>query len=280
MNTTELTTDSHITKKDYNLEETLLKVENVNLKYGDKQILRDINVEIKNVTRVGVEQGQVVALVGRSGIGKTQLFRILAGLNKPTCGTVKIGENLHVVHPGEVGIIPQDYILFNHRTVYQNLLCGIKHCGHHHTDKEMKDVIHKYAEDFNLIEHLSKYPMQLSGGQRQRVSIIQQVLTDNKFILLDEPFSGLDSKMVDKVIDLLLKVSTLNEFNTLIIISHDLESSMAISDLVWILAIEQEKEGATITKQYDLKQMGLAWEPNIRQLPAFQQLVEEIKCQF
>ena len=119
--------------------------------------------------------------------------------------------------------------------------------------------------------------MQLSGGQRQRASIIQQVLTGNRFILLDEPFSGLDALMIDRVMDLLLRISTLHELNTLVIVSHDVENSLAISDTAFILAREKDKEGATITETLDLIEMGLAWNPNIRENPTFQHLVSQIK---
>jgi ABC-type nitrate/sulfonate/bicarbonate transport system ATPase subunit len=263
-------------KQDYQIKETLISAKNINLQYENRQILRDINFEIKDVTRVGIEQGQVVALVGRSGLGKTQLFKIIAGLKKPTSGQVLITTDQHLVTPGEVGIIPQNYILFDHRTVYHNLRRGITHCGKKCNGKDSDDLIRKHAEDFGLTEHLQKYPAQLSGGQKQRVSIIQQILTDNKFILLDEPFSGLDTIIKDKVIKLLIKISTMNELNTLIIVSHDLESSMAIADTVWLLALEPEKQGATITKTYDLKEMGMAWDPGIRERPDFLQFVKTV----
>ena len=233
----------------YKKEELILKAENVNLQYDEKVILRDVNFDIHNITRPGMEQGQVVSLIGRSGVGKTQLFRILAGLNKPTSGSVKIDVTQHPVQPGEVGIVPQNYVLFNHRTVMENLKIGLHNCEDKHTEKRKEEVIHEYCETFDLKDHLKKFPMQLSGGQRQRVSIIQQVLTGNKFILLDEPFSGLDILIVDKVTNLLLKVSTLNELNTLIIVSHDVENAMAISDTIFIMAREQGKEGATITEK-------------------------------
>ncbi len=119
--------------------------------------------------------------------------------------------------------------------------------------------------------------MQLSGGQRQRVSIIQQVLTGNRFILLDEPFSGLDALMIDRVLDLLVKISTLHEWNTLFIVSHDVENALAISDTAFILAREKDKEGATITETLDLIEMGLAWNPAIREDPRFQHLVGQIR---
>ncbi len=261
----------------YTKDALLLKADNICLKYGDKQILSDVNFEIHNIQRPNMSQGQVVSLIGRSGVGKTQLFKILAGLIKPTSGTVTIDEDQHVVRPGEVGIIPQNYILFNHRTIYQNLKIGLDFSGQKVSDEQEKSIIEDYASKFGLSEHLKKYPMQLSGGQRQRVSIIQQVLTGNKFILLDEPFSGLDILMVDKVIDLLIQVSTINEFNTLIIVSHDIENALALSDTAYILANKEGVAGATVTETIDLIQLGFAWDRDIRQSAHFQELVAQIK---
>ncbi|HEX8549084.1 MAG TPA: ATP-binding cassette domain-containing protein [Cytophagaceae bacterium] len=261
----------------HSIHELILKVENVNLHYGDKQILRDINFDIHNIKRPNMEQGQVVSLIGRSGIGKTQLFKILSGLMRPTSGKVSIDVDQHPVIPGEVGIVPQNYILFNHRTIYHNLLIGLSHPDNKLSGKEKNDLINEYAGSFDLTDHLKKYPLQLSGGQRQRVSIIQQVLTGNKFILLDEPFSGLDVLMVDKVVNLLLKISTLNEFNTLIVVSHDIENALAISDTAFVLACKGDSKGATITEKIDLIAHDFAWNPQIRENKAFQELVSEIK---
>ncbi|HEY9047093.1 MAG TPA: ATP-binding cassette domain-containing protein [Ohtaekwangia sp.] len=262
----------------YSKNELLIDVQGVSLTY-DKQILRDINFKIHNIVRPDVNQGQVISLIGRSGIGKTQLFKILAGLIQPTTGIVNIGLDQHPVVAGEVGIVAQNYILFNHRTVQENLRLAMKHSSNTQTSEEKDKLIQEYAEKFDLSEHLKKYPMQLSGGQRQRVSIIQQVLTGNRFILLDEPFSGLDALMIDRVMDLLLRVSTLHELNTLVIISHDVENSLAISDTAFILAREKgkEQECATITETLDLIEMGFAWNPKIREDQAFQHLVSQIK---
>lgn len=260
----------------YQRNDCLLHVENVSLKY-DKMILRDVNFKILNVTRPDVQQGQIVSLIGRSGIGKTQLFKILAGLNKPTTGAVHIGVDQHPVRPGEVGIVPQNYILFNHRTVFQNLQIGLVQSGQKLTEKQAKDIIEKHADDFQIKEHLKKYPMQLSGGQRQRVSILQQVLAGNHFILFDEPFSGLDVLVIDRVIDLLVKVSQLHDHNTLVIVSHDIENAMAISDMAFILAKQADKEGATVTETLDLAAMGLTWNPEIKKKKEFQDLVDTIK---
>lgn len=260
----------------YQKKEVILKVENVHLNF-DKPILRDVSFQIHNITRPNLQQGQVVSLIGRSGIGKTQLFKILSGLQSPTSGTVHIGSDLHPVREGEVGIVPQNYILFNHRSILDNLKLGLRGALNKLQEKDKLELINNYASKFGLSEHLKKYPMQLSGGQRQRVSIIQQVLTGNKFILLDEPFSGLDPVIKDKVVELLVNISELDELNTLIIVSHDLENSLAISDTAFILAKQDHSEGATITETIDLIEMGLCWDREIKNNKNFQELVMQMK---
>jgi len=256
--------------------EIILSAEGVGITY-DRVILRDVTFQVHNITRPEVYQGQVLSLIGRSGIGKTQLFKILAGMLKPTTGTVRIGLDLHPVQAGEVGIVPQNYLLFRHRTVQQNLGIAMERSEKKRTEAETKEVIKEHSELFQLTEHLAKYPSQLSGGQRQRVSILQQILTGTKTILLDEPFSGLDVLMVDKVIELLVKVSLMDEHNTLIIVSHDVENALAISDTAFILAAQQGEPGATITETIDLIGLGMAWEKDIRQNARFREFTEQIK---
>lgn len=262
---------------DYKKAGLLLKASNINLRYDTRQILRDVSFEILDIQRPGVIQGQVVSLIGRSGIGKTQLFKILAGLIQPNSGTVTIGPDQKPVHAGQVGVIPQNYILFNHRTIYNNLRIGLSNSGRKLSDKETKDIINDYASKFELIDHLKKFPAQLSGGQRQRVSIIQQVLTGNKFILLDEPFSGLDPIMKDKVDELLMQIANLDEETTLIIVSHDIINTLALSDTAFILAPQHGKEGATITEVIDLIELGFAWNKEIKADHRFHDLVNDIK---
>ncbi len=257
-------------------EAVILNVENVGITY-DRPILRDVNFQVHNITRPDLKQGQVVSLIGRSGIGKTQLFKILAGLLKPHTGSVRITEDLHPVVAGEVGVVPQNYILFNHRTIIENLKLGLRGAVNKASEVQKAEIIKDYAHRFGLTDHLKKYPMQLSGGQRQRVSIIQQILTGNKFILLDEPFSGLDPVIKDVVLELLVTVSTLDEMSTLIIVSHDIENALAISDTAFILANQEGKQGATVTDTINLIEMGLCWDPEIKKNKAFQDLVAEMK---
>jgi polar amino acid transport system ATP-binding protein/sulfate transport system ATP-binding protein/NitT/TauT family transport system ATP-binding protein len=273
----------------YSKKEILLQTENVSLAYDGKTILRDINFCIRDIVRPGLQQGQVVSLVGRSGIGKTQLFRILSGLRKPDTGTVIIRERKpaekdggsiqiwqqRVVEPGDMGVIFQNYYQFGWRTVRQSLMLAARQnkclAGKEET------AIHDYAARFDITEVLNHYPAQLSGGQQQRVSIIQQLLKGADFLLLDEPFSGLDVCVLDKVTELLLQVSLSDELKTLIIVSHDIATSIAISDTVFILGREAGREGSTLVKEIDLMERGLAWCPGVRQEKAFVETLGEIK---
>jgi len=258
----------------YSKQEIILKAENVSLSYGDKTILYDINFTIKNIVRPHMTQGQVVSLIGRSGIGKTQLFKLLSGLQKPTMGKISIYDSREV-KPGDMGVIFQNYYLFQWRTVYQSLLLAARQNAV--LKGKEKNAIEDYAAHFDLKDHLDLYPQQLSGGQRQRASIIQQLLKGSDFLLLDEPFSGLDVCMLDKVVDLLIDVSLADELKTLIIVSHDIATTVAISDTVFILGMTKGKCGSTIKKEIDLIERDLAWKKDIKKEKAFLDTVEEIK---
>lgn len=254
--------------------EVLLKAEGVNLSLSGKPILRDINFSIKNIIRPGVLQGQVVTLIGRSGIGKTQLFKILSGLQKPGSGRVTINNN-KTVKAGDMGVIFQNYYLFEWRTVYSSMLLAAKQ--NKALQGKEKESIEKYVAEFGLADIMLQYPAQLSGGQKQRVSIIQQLLKGSDFLLLDEPFSGLDVCMLDKVVDLLLQVSLSDELKTLIIVSHDIPTAVAISDTVFILGCEPGIPGATIRKEIDLIERDLAWQKDLKKSKNFLETLDEIK---
>lgn len=254
--------------------EVLLKAEDVNLSLGNRPILRDINFSIKNIVRPGVLQGQVVTLIGRSGIGKTQLFRILSGLQEPTSGHITINNN-NTVKAGDMGVIFQNYYLFEWRTVYTSLMMAAKE--NTAIKGKEKEAVEKYVTEFGLKDILFQYPAQLSGGQKQRVSIMQQLLKGSEFLLLDEPFSGLDICMLDKVVDLLLQVSLSDELKTLIIVSHDIPTAVSISDTVFILGHEAGVPGATIRREIDLIERDLAWQKDVRKSKCFVDTIEEIK---
>jgi NitT/TauT family transport system ATP-binding protein len=276
----------------YEEKETILKIENLSLTLNGNQILRDINLHVEDVIRPGVSQGQVIALLGPSGIGKTQLIRSLSGLyctdmntkDKTTFnlqGSVKIGIELEPVALGKVGVVQQNYPLFEHRTVLSNLSFHNKKVS----NADAKVKAEEYLNLFGLWEHRDKYPAQLSGGQRQRVAIVQQLLSSDHFILLDEPFSGLDINMIAKVSDTICKISCLDELNTVIIVSHDIAATCAISDTVWMLGKDKNPDGtfvpgAYIKHEYDLMAAGLAWDPGIREMPRFSSFTREVRAKF
>jgi polar amino acid transport system ATP-binding protein/sulfate transport system ATP-binding protein len=256
-------------------KETLLRIENVSLTYGNRQILKNVNGEIKN----NVGHGQVVGLLGPSGIGKTQLFRILSGLQKPTTGTVRITEKNIEVTPGSVGVVAQNYPLFAHRTVISNLLLA----GRNRKDTPEKARI--FLERFDLKAQTHLYPSQLSGGQRQRIAIIQQLLCSEHFLLMDEPFSGLDPLMIDEICTLITEVANLHELNTIIVITHDHRAAIKVSDILWLMGRDRDENnkaipGAYIKHTYDLVENGLAWQTDLSSSPVFTSFAKMIKEQF
>lgn len=273
----------------YTKKEVLLEAKGVSLCYGEKCILRDVNFSIRDIIRPGIQQGQVVSLVGRSGIGKTQLFRLLSGLQKPTAGTITMRERKPAevgngvievwrerpVQAGDMGVIFQNYYQFGWRTVKQSLLLAARR-NPALAGKE-EEAIREYAGQFDIGEVLQRYPGQLSGGQQQRVSIIQQLLKGSNFLLLDEPFSGLDICVLEKVTELLLQVSLSGEWKTLIIVSHDIATAVAISDTVFILGRAAGGDGSTLVREIDLMERGLAWRSDLREDKQFLDTLAEIK---
>jgi ABC-type nitrate/sulfonate/bicarbonate transport system ATPase subunit len=266
---------------EFTYQEPLLTLSNVSRQFEGEVVLRDINVQVRNVVRPGVQQGQVVGFYGRSGMGKSVLSRILAGLLPPSTGTVEVGTPAHPVQTGDVGFVQQRYPLFNHRTLLDNLLVA---ASRKHPAPEALARAESFLERFGLAAHRRKYPAMLSGGQRQRAASAQQLLCSEHFIILDEPFSGLDIAMIDEVKKIIVEVTTLHDLNTVIIVSHDLNTTTAISDTLWLLAPERDAAGqclpgATINQkhQYNLAQMGLAWQPGIEGRPEFAELVQHLK---
>jgi ABC-type nitrate/sulfonate/bicarbonate transport system ATPase subunit len=243
----------------YTKQERLLTIEGLNLFYGPKQVLRDINLHIDNIVRPGMLQGQCVALLGPSGVGKTQLFRCIAGLNNATSGSIRLEKAV------QIGVVQQAYPLLNHRTVWSNLMLASQTGAH-------EDPV-KYAEEllthFGIPDKRNAYPLELSGGQRQRVAIIQQLMANDGFLLMDEPFSGLDVSSKSRVIDTIKKVTTTHDHNTVIFTTHDLESAVRLADEVWVLGREEGKPGATVVERVDLISRGLAWNDNVDDHPNF-----------
>jgi len=271
----------------FETKEVLLKVESLSKSY-DVPILKDINIEIHNLTRPDITQGQIVSLIGKSGSGKSTLFRIMAGLEKPNTGSVKLLDscdgidNYWPVEEGQMGVVFQNSYVYPWRKVRKILDMAVsknpelnKYNSRADRNCVSDGMVEQLATLLNLEDHLNKYSCQLSGGQRQRVAIAEQVLSGGDFILMDEPFSGLDTLTIDKVTETLTKIALTNERKTIIIVSHDLSNCLAISDTAFILS--PQEGGSTITHKIDLATQGLAWQPGIKENPMFRDLLNQVK---
>jgi ABC-type nitrate/sulfonate/bicarbonate transport system ATPase subunit len=271
----------------YEQKETILHVENVGVVYDGKAILNNINFEEKNVVRPGLNQGQTIAFLGRSGRGKSTLFRTLTGLESPTTGRVLIPdykkpvENgfqpAKIVGEGDVGFVNQKYTLFRHKTIYEALMYAIRRAPL--SKNEKKDKVMSYMADWGLDTCKDQHPVFLSGGQRQRTAILEQVLSSGFYIVLDEPFSGLDIGNIMSVKKTFQLITQSNELNTIIFSTHDIELAVELADSIHVIGYDkhdrENPEAGTIIKNFDLKKMGLAWNDHLTK--DHLQLVNEIR---
>jgi polar amino acid transport system ATP-binding protein len=250
----------------YNEEDTILYVENLSAGYDGKVIIKDVNILEKNIVRPNHEStGQVIAILGRSGRGKSTLFKALTGLVKPIAGQILISDlatdardDAKVVSEGDVGFVDQKYTLFRHKTVTQ--ICQYALRKSVLSKDEQKSLIDNYISEWGLEEHRDKYPSELSGGQRQRTAIIEQLLSSKHFMILDEPASGLDVGNIEKLKVSFNKLLNDHEYNTILFSTHDINLAVEMADSIYILGHPQgTTEYSTIVKHYDLKKMGIAW---------------------
>ena len=256
----------------YTEKETILYIDKLNVGYGKgddfKPILKDVCLREREVSREGVSStGQVVAFIGRSGRGKSTLFKALTGLLKPHSGQILLTDmksanhnDAKLIEEGDIGFVDQKYTLFRHKTVYQ--ICQYAMRRLKLTPAQKDEQIIKYLTEWGLIKERNKYSCELSGGQRQRVAIIEQILSSKHFMILDEPFSGLDIGNIEMVKAAFETIKAANEFNTIIFSTHDIKLAIELADSIYILGFpEGVTEYSTIIKNFDLKAMGLAWTP-------------------
>jgi ABC-type nitrate/sulfonate/bicarbonate transport system ATPase subunit len=270
---------------DPELLEPLLTVEGLGKSFrtNDGQtlvVLKDLSLRIRDIKG----KPQIISLLGPSGAGKTTALRIIAGLDKPSAGCVMLSEGegkpLREARVGDVGVVFQRYPLFEDINVLDNLVEPAVRTGM--PKQEARDKALRLLDEFDMVKQGLAWPLQLSGGQRQRVAILQQLMRDRHFIILDEPFSGLDPVNITNVIDLIVQTANRHTLNTFVIVTHDVTSALIVSDTVYLLGRERDAKGqpvpgARVMKQYDLIAEGLAYQPAIEDLPRFSEIRKEIK---
>ena len=184
-----------------------------------------------------IEQGEVICILGESGGGKSTVLRLVAGLEVPSKGRIRINEITMVdesvfVQPEKrgVGMVFQDYALFPHMTVSENIRFGLNKMS----NKEKDLRINQMLDLVNLGDYKKRYPYELSGGQQQRVAIARTLAPKPSLLLLDEPFSNLDTDLRGKIreeIKTILKQTSI----TVMFVTHDKEDAKSMADRVVML---------------------------------------------
>jgi polar amino acid transport system ATP-binding protein/sulfate transport system ATP-binding protein len=257
--------------------DVLFSIKDISLRLGGQLILHELCFDVHDRVRPNLVTGQIVGLLGPSGVGKTRLLRIIAGLDPPDHGTL-CGPKGKPLVAGEVGVVFQDYPLLRSRTVFDNLVVAGKVNGL--SGAESRKRAAELLERFALANRAKHYPAQLSGGQRQRVAIAQQIVCPKQLLLFDEPFSGLDPQALDDVIRLLVQVANMDELTTLIIVTHDVWAALSACDTLLLLGRQEGKQGARVVETYDLVARNLAWREHVEREPQFVALEQEIRSRF
>jgi len=203
----------------------LLELKSISKSYKDKKVLVDINITI--------ESGEIISLLGPSGCGKTTLLNIILGLTEQTAGQlIYNGQDISKSTMQERGfnIVFQDFALFPHLNAYDNIVYGLKN----KSVQMSKEEVQEYIDFLELTPHLHKKIHELSGGQKQRVSIARTLVMQPKILLLDEPLSALDGVIKESIKERIKLIA--REFNlTTIIVTHDPEEALTLSDKVLII---------------------------------------------
>lgn len=203
----------------------ILQAEHITKAYGDNQVLQDISIHLK--------EGELVCVLGVSGVGKTTLFNILSGLVLPDRGQILLENEDVTGKTGNLSYMLQKDLLLQHKTVLDNValplvLKGVK-------KKAAREQAAAYFKQFGLEGTELKYPSQLSGGMRQRAALLRTYMCGDRVALLDEPFSALDTLTRTAVQEWYLGVMEEIKLSTLFI-THDIDEAILLSDRIYIMS--------------------------------------------
>ncbi|WP_019229047.1 ABC transporter ATP-binding protein [Sedimentibacter sp. B4] len=202
-----------------------LTTKNITVFYDGSRIIDDISIELR--------QGEIVSILGVSGVGKTTLFNVISGLVMPDGGTVELdGKNITGT-TGNVSYMLQKDLLLPYKTIIDNVSLPLIIRGE--KKSKAREYTAKYFEEFGLSGTENKYPKQLSGGMRQRAALLRTYLFSNQVALLDEPFSALDNITKGNMHQWYLQVMEQIKLSTFLI-THDIDEAILLSDRIYIIA--------------------------------------------
>ena len=216
---------------------------NARKSYGDQEVIHGVSIDIAD--------GEFVALVGPSGCGKSTLLRMIAGLEEMTAGDIMIGEKtVNGLPPKDrdIAMVFQNYALYPHKTVAQNMGFALKLRKTPKT--EIDERVRRAAEILGLMPYLARYPRQLSGGQRQRVAMGRAIVRDPKVFLFDEPLSNLDAKLR---VQMRAEIKELHQRlkTTTVYVTHDQVEAMTMADKIVVLHDGIVEQVGTPLELYD-----------------------------
>lgn len=207
----------------------MLKIENLNVSYGDVQVLWDINME--------VEDGKIVALVGSNAAGKSTTINTISGLLKPMSGSIMFNEHkLHEMNCWDIPKVnviqvPEGRKLFSHMTVRENLELGSMVPEAKKRRKETMEMVFELLPDLKMKEN--SLAGELSGGQQQMVAIGRGLMGNPKLLMLDEMSLGLAPLLVEKTFEIVKKINETG--TTILLVEQNVQQSLAIADYAYVL---------------------------------------------
>ena len=204
-----------------------IRIKDAVKKYGDNTIISDLSLNIK--------EGEFFTLLGPSGCGKTTLLRMIAGFNSIEGGDFYFNDKrINDIDPSKrnIGMVFQNYAIFPHMTVRDNVAFGLKN------RKESKETIQKETDEFMKLMHISEYadrmPDQLSGGQQQRVALARALVAQPGLLLLDEPAAGMNPQETKELMEMIRWIR--KEFNlSILLIEHDMGLVMGVCERIYVL---------------------------------------------
>ncbi|WP_297598852.1 amino acid ABC transporter ATP-binding protein [uncultured Cetobacterium sp.] len=203
-----------------------IKIKDLCKRFGDQQVLDRLNLDLEKI--------HSLVIIGPSGGGKSTLLRILAGLEVPESGEVRVNgekipsteEELHEYRK-RIGVVFQAYNLFPHLSALKNILLPLEIVQKLEHNKANERAI-SLLKRFGLYEHKEKYPHQLSGGQQQRVAIVRALALEPKFLLLDEPTSALDPALTKEILEAILELR--KDKRDMVLVTHEMSFAREVAD--------------------------------------------------